>query len=73
MMLCVNLPSDPRRWWLMCPPPGVELTMTTSPGPTNRLKTASLALVPLIGRTSQWSHSKRTFRFVLRRVSISSM
>jgi len=73
MMLRVNLPSEPMRWWLMCPPPGVEFTITTSPGFTKRLNTASLALVPLMGRTSQWSHSKRTFRLAVSWFSIMSI
>ena len=28
----VYLPTEPALWWLMCPPAGVEFTMTMSPG-----------------------------------------
>ena len=31
-MFFVYFPTDPALWWLMCPPAGVELTMTMSPG-----------------------------------------
>ena len=72
-MLSVYLPSEPARWWLMCPPPGVEWTRQMSPGRTYREKTASLATVPLIGRTSTLRAPNSVLSCCLARASISSI
>ena len=48
------------RAWLMWPPAAIVCDTTAAPWGTRREKTASLATVPLIGRTSAQPAPKRS-------------